>query len=154
MPEAQRRILRWTVEVDDQDHDLEAQGPILAVEATHDARAVQFWTVEDLHPEWPDARADVPLRTFRVVGTGQLIPAGYTWVGSAPRHASGLVWHLLQRGGDNNVRRVEVKLDLGGGQGGRDQIMDALREAVRRRGGDVQVALGARPARKVEPSER
>ncbi len=48
-------------------------------------------------------RWEVPVdgRDHVVLGTGHPIPNGYTYVGTAPRHASGLVWHLFEKAEGN-----------------------------------------------------
>jgi hypothetical protein len=80
------RIYKYTVPVDDEDHRIDLQGPILRV-GSQNRGEVQFWAMhygEDVDP--------VPY-TFRVVGTGQPFPRGMVYVGSADDGP--LVWHLL-----------------------------------------------------------
>lgn len=52
--------------------------------------ALRFWTMhednEDTH-NWE----------FRVFGTGHPIPDNFEYVGTAPRTASNLIWHLFRR---------------------------------------------------------
>jgi hypothetical protein len=85
-----RQVFRYEVPVDDRDHELSlTPGPILKVGARKTA-AVEFWA--ETHPEGTVERA------FRVFGTGQPIPAGYLWVGTAePVGLGALVWHLYER---------------------------------------------------------
>jgi hypothetical protein len=58
-------------------------------------RDVEFWAE---HTEG----APLVKRTFRVFGTGQPLPNGAKWIGTCPRTAAGLVWHLyaLEGGGE------------------------------------------------------
>jgi hypothetical protein len=83
------RIHKFTVPVDDQDHPVALQGPVLHV-GSQEHGQVQLWAMHyaDVDP--------VPY-TFRVVGTGQPFPDGMVYVGTACDGP--LVWHLLQRKG-------------------------------------------------------
>lgn len=93
------RVLRWTVPVDDQAHVTNAAGPVLRVAAHREFfTEVEFWTLEaaDSHRQAPGSRP----RVVRVFGTGQPVPAGYKWLGTAERTEQGLVWHLFERTAD------------------------------------------------------
>ncbi len=90
MPAETFAVHRWMVPVDGRDHtiDLSRYLTITAVGCL-DVNTVEFWGVDP-------GKFKVP-RTFTVLGTGHPIPNGYTYVGTAPRHDSGLVWHLFER---------------------------------------------------------
>jgi hypothetical protein len=50
---------------------------------------VEFWAEHD--------EAELPReRTFQVFGTGNVLPPGAKWAGTAPRTREGLVWHLFE----------------------------------------------------------
>lgn len=87
MPE--RKMFRYVVLVNDQPTTVKLTGDPVAVAATTDSRAVEFWAEND---EW-NVHHD---RTFQVFGTGQPIPDGAQWVGTCPRTSVGLVWHLYE----------------------------------------------------------
>ena len=92
----ERRILRWEVPIDDQDHPTNAAGPILRA-----AGHREFWSVVEFWSMEGDPDFQVASRVVRVFGTGQPIPDGYEWLATAERTAQGLVWHLFERtGGD------------------------------------------------------
>jgi hypothetical protein len=77
-------IYRYEVPVDDKPHTLELSGKILHVGCRH-ADTVEVWALE--------SGGQLIERTFRVVGTGQPLPDGWT------RHvgtAIAPVWHLLE----------------------------------------------------------
>jgi hypothetical protein len=86
------RVLRYEVPVDDKQHTLEVDGPIVSVNC-RDLDAVEFWTMAGgaSPPRW---------RTFLVVGTGHLLPS---WAGAGSYRGTGLapntrlVWHLLEK---------------------------------------------------------
>lgn len=103
-----QRILRWEVPVDDQDHVLEADGPVLHVAGHRDfADRVELWTLSVSDEAFWAAPIGTrvhapppgPPRALRVFGTGQAIPPGYEWLGSTERTLHGLVWHLFERTG-------------------------------------------------------
>lgn len=135
------RMLRWQVPVDDADHELRPVGPVLAVGATEalwthlPAHWVEFWTLE---PSEVPADDEAPsVRVFRVFGTGQPIPDGYVWRGTCAR-LQGLVWHLAERADEPGERTVRLQLSAAD----EDQLVAAIRRAVRRHGGDARAALG------------
>lgn len=82
------RIFRYEVPVDDDWHPVRC-APALHV-ACRDPRVVEFWA----HPIEDE---EIPMRAFRVYGTGQDIPSrGVTYVGTALA-PGGLVWHLMAK---------------------------------------------------------
>lgn len=83
------RILRETVPVDDRWHTFKLRGPVVHVATRHED-AVEFWFVDD-------DRAEPAQRTFSVVGTGQLVPPGATFVRTAITPTGRFVWHLVER---------------------------------------------------------
>lgn len=84
------RIHKHTIPVDDQDHRVDLQGPVLHV-ASQQRGEVQVWAMY-----YGDAVDPVP-HVFRVVGTGQPFPPGMLYVGTALDGP--LVWHLVKREG-------------------------------------------------------
>lgn len=83
-----RRMYRYTIAVDDQDHEIPLAGDPVAVTAPDD-RTVEFWA------EHTSGGAEI-LRVFRVFGTGHQLPRTASWVGTCPRTPAGLVWHLYE----------------------------------------------------------
>lgn len=86
-----RRVLKWTVEVDDEFHSI-GDGRIVHVDSQFGERdRVQVWTEQEV--SGPVVKA---ARQARVFGTGQPIPDGFEHIGSViPVSASGhLVWHV------------------------------------------------------------
>lgn len=80
-----RRVLKWPVPVDDNDHPIGA-GPVVLVESRNGLHSTVFvWTEE------PEGVAKA-VRRARVYGTGQPIPDGDVHIGST---SAGLfVWHV------------------------------------------------------------
>lgn len=87
------KIFRYEVPVDDRWHELRIGGDPLHV-AARVSSVVEFWAFEP--GEYPSTRH------FRVVGTGQPIPAGENrWLnsryhGSAITAGGAMVWHLIE----------------------------------------------------------
>lgn len=86
------RIVRHTIEVDDDEHLLTVpdQGnPFLHVAAREES-SVDVWVLDG---------PDLPTRTahLRVVGTGHEIAPTERWVGTAVTPSQWLVWHLVER---------------------------------------------------------
>lgn len=105
------RVLRWSCEIDDQDHTLQMPpGPVVRVSGA-DVSRVEFWAVGPADKAFWDAPigtalpagVDGPGRTFRVFGTGQPIPDRYVHRGTTERTAHGLVWHLFERADPDEV---------------------------------------------------
>lgn len=89
-----RRMFKYTVPVDDQEHVIEmsALQPVLHVAAvgpgTTLQRKVNFWAGNtDQYP--------AEERTFRVFGTGQPIPDDWSYWGTTLDGS--LVWHLFEK---------------------------------------------------------
>lgn len=83
MPEP-RRVLKWTVPVDDVEHPI-GGGRVTLVACQYDHNTVQVWTEEvpGLHT-----------RAAIVVGTGHPVPDGWEHIGSTVALSGQLVWHL------------------------------------------------------------
>lgn len=98
MADATRRMFRYVVPVDDQAHGFGLQGDPVAVAASPatvaDPGSVEFWA-EHITPH-----GHLMVRSFRVFGTGQMLPRNARWVGTCPRTVLGLVWHLYEMDGD------------------------------------------------------
>lgn len=92
-----RRILKWDVPVDDHDHPI-GFGDVVHVGCQGDQYSVvQVWT---------DEPNDEPvIRSARVYGTGQPIPADDEHIGSVI--AGPLVWHVLTSSRTTSLRVVE-----------------------------------------------
>ena len=58
---------------------------------------VEFWAEHD-------EAAQAVRRTFRVFGTGHPLPRNARYVGTCPRTADGLVWHLYELISDEEAR--------------------------------------------------
>lgn len=95
-----RRILKWSVPVDDRDHPI-GSGQVVHVGCQDDAYGVvQVWTDE------PDAE-HVVVTSAKVYGTGQPVPAEDVHAGSTV--AGPLVWHVFR---SNRARGLqEVRRD-------------------------------------------
>jgi hypothetical protein len=84
-------MYRWLVPVDDRAHDLPlTSGPLAVAAAWPQAGpALELWAE---HDDQVPARA----RRFQVFGTGQPLPEGARWAGTAARTRGELVWHLYE----------------------------------------------------------
>lgn len=82
-----RRVLKWDVPVDDQDHPV-GSGKVLKVDCQFGPEVVQVWTDE------PNDQ-DVVIRGARVFGTGMEIPEGWEHLGSVVTAQGQLVWHVF-----------------------------------------------------------
>jgi hypothetical protein len=80
-------IYRYEVPVDDRWHPLQFSGPVLHV-ACRNPYAVELWA---LHTDEPK-----PTRSFRIYGTGQPLPDGLEYIGTALAPGGQLVWHLFE----------------------------------------------------------
>ncbi len=85
-----RTVYRYVVPVDDQPHDVELHGPLLAV-GCRNMHAVEFWAI------W-DTSVEPTVHTYRVYGTGQPDVEG-AHRGTAVAPGGVLVWHLFELGG-------------------------------------------------------
>lgn len=138
-----KRMCRWQIPVDDEAHEIRAGGPVLAVGPTEalfthmPAHWVEFWTLESTGT-LNSGDAPTP-RVFRAFGTGQPIPDGWVWRGTCDR-LQGLVWHLFERC-EEPAAGVEVRLEMGAGMSD-DELVRAIRRAVRRHGGDARTVFG------------
>lgn len=89
------KIYRYEVPVDDQWHKFQLTGSLLHV-GCRDPRIVEFWAFhrDDWNPWWIK---------LRVVGTGQNLPEGGGYIGTAYSPDGKLVWHLIEDGsGDDD----------------------------------------------------
>lgn len=93
-----RRVLKWTIPVDDRDHPI-GGGRVAHVACQSDANTVQVWTDE------PDAE-QVEIRSARVYGTGQPIPKGDEHLGSTITEDGFLVWHVFASSRETTLREV------------------------------------------------
>lgn len=80
-------IYRYEIPVDDGWHPLQLSGRILHV-ACRSMGVVEVWA---LHTDEPAIT-----RSFRVYGTGQPLPPGIDYVGTALTPGGQLVWHLFE----------------------------------------------------------
>lgn len=88
-----RRMFRHTVPVDDLAHVIGlSHSPVRAV-----AFAMSSWN-DAMVEFWAEHTEGAPQtgRTFQVFGTGQPLPDDAEWVGTCPRSANGLVFHLYR----------------------------------------------------------
>lgn len=91
-----RRMFRYEVPVDDQEHRHVVHGVVKKV-ATQEwvpgkMPVVEFWA-EDIAPA---PNGTLLQRTFQVFGTGQPLPEKAKWRGTTDRDPAGLVWHLYE----------------------------------------------------------
>jgi hypothetical protein len=82
-----KRILRYSVLVDDCTHHFDLNGAIVHVDSRQ-PDVVEFWSVETGGP--------VIKREFTVVGTGHPYPDHWKHVGTALTADGALVWHLIE----------------------------------------------------------
>lgn len=83
-----RAIYRYEVPVDDAWHRVDVSGPILHVDS-RDVATVEVWA-------WHEGQSTAG-RELRVFGTGQPIPEGAKYVGTAIPPGGHLVWHLMEQ---------------------------------------------------------
>ena len=88
IPESRRRMLRHEVGIDGP-VTIGLTGEPVHVGALAYGAGVEFWAE---HDEAKPARE----RTFMVFGTGNVLPPGARWAGTAPRTPDGFVWHLYE----------------------------------------------------------
>jgi hypothetical protein len=90
MGEPKRSMRRYEIPVDDLTHTFALTGPPLRVAPVDGwSESLEFWAEHHADAKPVD-------RSFRVFGTGQEIPPGAAWVGTADRTKNGFVWHLYQ----------------------------------------------------------
>jgi hypothetical protein len=88
-----RRILKWSVPVNDQWHRV-GRGRVVHVACQHnDPSVVQVWTEEREGPSHP---LD-PMPLARVFATGADLPDGGEHVGSTLVYEGRIVWHVLRK---------------------------------------------------------
>lgn len=87
-----RRMYRYEVPVDDELHVFTLRGNPVAVAAI--PRGFIGWTVE-FWAEHDETQSECQ-QTFKVFGTGDVLPDNAEWVGTCPRTPSGFVWHLYE----------------------------------------------------------
>lgn len=88
---ATRKVLKWTVAVDDREHPI-GPGKVCLVACQNGSNAVQVWTEEEVTDN-----GNGPVRDPRaavVIGTGHKAPDGWEHIGSALAAGGALVWHL------------------------------------------------------------
>lgn len=83
-----RRMLRFEVPVDGEEHVLAVHPAQIKHIATRHANVVEFWALEDDNPY---------SHTFLVVGTGHRFGPVWNHLGTAIVPGGALVWHLLVR---------------------------------------------------------
>lgn len=88
------RVLRYTVPVDDDWHEITLSGEILHVAI----RSSQQMIAPDVVELWALADGNSFERRFRVFGTGQILPSdrAIEHVGTAFALGGELVWHLFE----------------------------------------------------------
>lgn len=82
-----QRVLKWTVLVDDEVHNVGA-GQVIYVACQNGPESVQVWTVESALT----AQASRPVRVY---GTGQEVPFDAVPIGTALATYGHLVWHVF-----------------------------------------------------------
>lgn len=82
-----KRVLKWTVPVDDTDHPIGA-GRVVLVACQDNPAVVHVWTEER------ETKAPPRTRRARVYGTGQPVEEGEHHIGSVVVSGADLVWHL------------------------------------------------------------
>lgn len=81
-----RRVLKWTVPVDDEWHPI-GSGPVVLAACQFGVDAVQVWT--DEHDD-----GNVLRRNARIYGTGHELPPFGQHLGSVMTVGGALVWHV------------------------------------------------------------
>lgn len=81
-----KRVLKWTVPVDDREH-LIGSGKVVLVECQHDSTVATVWTEE--------VGAEPRLRKARAFATGQPLENSWEHVGSCMTPNGVLVWHVF-----------------------------------------------------------
>lgn len=84
-----KRILKWSVQVDNAVHDI-GGGPVVRAECQYGPDSVQVWTCEVVD--------QVTTRRVKVVGTGQMFPDQAQPIATALAAEGRLVWHVIDLG--------------------------------------------------------
>lgn len=93
-----KRVLKWSIPVDDQPHTI-GGGPVLRAECQSAPDAVQLWTVEDALNVHEDGQPCLcGGREVQVVGTGQQFPSTWFPIATALAAGGALVWHVIENG--------------------------------------------------------
>ncbi len=87
MTNATKRVLKWTVPVDDLPHQI-GSGKVLHVACQYDVDEVMVWTEEVDAPQQN--------RMVRVFGTGHPVPMFADHIGSVLTAGGQLVWHVYE----------------------------------------------------------
>lgn len=87
-PDASKRVLAWTVSLDDHYHPIGAGRVVHVAQQQGSDRAIQVWTEET-----PESLQQQVHGRARVFGTGHPIPLDLEHAGSLVA-ANGLVWHI------------------------------------------------------------
>lgn len=82
---AEQRVLKWDIPVDDTPHIAGAYPVFVVCQDTYET--VQLWTLDN-----GDGHVDTP---YQVFGTGQPVPDGAVYVGTAPAMGGKLIWHVF-----------------------------------------------------------
>lgn len=80
-----KRVLKWTVPVDDEWHDI-GGGDVVGVACQTGPDVIQVWT-----EEWEGTTL---VRSARVFGTGHVVPMDKNHVGMVLAAGGRLVWHV------------------------------------------------------------
>lgn len=80
-----QRVLKWDIPVDDEPHMAGAYPVHVMCQDTYET--VQIWTLDA-----GDGHRDTP---YQVFGTGQPVPDGAVYVGTAPALKGQLIWHIF-----------------------------------------------------------
>jgi len=87
-----RRMFRYSVPIDDEPHAFSLTGQPVAVAAREHGN---FYTEAEFWAEHDDS-VSTASRYVQVFGTGHPLPDDARWIGTCPRTADGLVWHLYE----------------------------------------------------------
>ena len=92
---SERRVLRWTVPLDDQWHEVGPGEVMLVSWRESNVNAVEVWTEEYLPDGWPTVDL-LRHRKVKVFGTGHLLdPEAQEHLGSTMSHDGHFVWHVF-----------------------------------------------------------
>jgi len=89
------RVFKNAVPIDDNEHSFKMpEGEILFVAEQHGA--ISFWFESPALDPSMGGHLEDDTRTFRVFGTGHIIPEGYLYQGTAMMMGGNLVVHLYE----------------------------------------------------------